>query len=427
MYRSQHINPTVTINDSTWYNLNNTNGNLLANNPLRTIILKLKEKSPFTLTTLELYFLKSNNINSVILLSNQKISFSKYKELSKKEQDQRIAKTINPSSLIRFGCTTENEKANDPIALKKHLELKAQVALQVVLDLENLEKKQLDERKKAKLVAEQNEKKRLEIQKKYEASPQYKIDQENARLLAEQTKLKLEQERLKQEKARYRRDLQKKYFDHDYIEFHELKRITMIAQKFEKSLRISKADAIWVFSHTELYPTDEFLKIYHGFEAKDCIEEYKKTKNKWKLINASSQYRKGLSSHLAKELLLKHNFNDVKESKLRSAYHTTFGGVERDLRNPTEALKHAEKAHNIQTNNFRPCTLFGAVYMEQGDYGLGLEWYEKAKKLGAPERGINNELSVIIKKLSKEEQKKMLNVIRDKSNDQYRYLLRFVR
>lgn len=65
--------------------------------------------------------------------------------------------------------------------------------------------------------------------------------------------------------------------------------------------------------------------------------------------------------------------------------------------------------------------------MEQGDYGLGLEWYEKAKKLGAPERGINNELSVIIKKLSKEEQKKMLNVIRDKSNDQYRYLLRFVR
>ena len=51
----------------------------------------------------------------------------------------------------------------------------------------------------------------------------------------------------------------------------------------------------------------------------------------------------------------------------------------------------------------------------------------KAKKLGAPERGINNELSVIIKKLSKEEQKKMLNVIRDKSNDQYRYLLRFVR
>lgn len=422
MYRNHLKKPTVTINDSTWYNLNNTDGNLLNKSPLHSIILKLKEKSPFTLTALEVNFLKRNNIDSVILLSNQKISFAKYKELSKKEQDQRNAKKSNPSSLIRFGCTTEKEKANDPIALKKHLELKAQVALSE----ENSLKTHLEKQKEVNLVAQENEKKRLEKQKNYEASPQYKIDQENARLLAEETKLRLEQERLKQEKARYRRNLQQKYFDHEYLEFNELKRITTIAEKFEKSLRISKADAIWVFSHTELHPTDEFLKVYHGFEAKDCIEDYKKTKNKWKLINASSQYRKGLSSHLAKELLLKYNFNDVKESKLKSAYHTTFGGVERDLKNTEEAIEHAEKAHSIQPNNFRPCTLLGAIYVEQGSYLLGLEWYEKAKKLGAPERGINNELSVIIKKLSKEEQKKMLNVIRSKSNEQYRYLLRFV-
>lgn len=90
MYRSHHKKPTVTINDSTWYNLNNTNGNLLANTPLHSIILKLKEKSPFTLTTLEVNFLKSNNINSVILLSNQKISFAKYKELSKKKNSINV-------------------------------------------------------------------------------------------------------------------------------------------------------------------------------------------------------------------------------------------------------------------------------------------------------------------------------------------------
>lgn len=56
--------------------------------------------------------------------------------------------------------------------------------------------------------------KKIRKTKKYEASPQYKIDQENARLLAEETKLRLEQERqqerLKQEKARYRRNLQQK-------------------------------------------------------------------------------------------------------------------------------------------------------------------------------------------------------------------------
>lgn len=192
MYRNHFKKPTVTINDSTWYNLNNTDGNLLNNSPLHSIILKLKEKSPFTLTALEVNFLKRNNIDSVILLSNQKISFAKYKELSKKEQDQRNAKKPNPSSLIRFGCTTEKEKANDPIALKKHLELKAQVALSV----ENSLKTYLEKQKEANLVAQENEKKRLEKQKKYEASPQYKIDQENARLLAEETKLRLEQERL---------------------------------------------------------------------------------------------------------------------------------------------------------------------------------------------------------------------------------------
>lgn len=34
MYRNHFKKPTVTINDSTWYNLNNTDGNLLNNSPL---------------------------------------------------------------------------------------------------------------------------------------------------------------------------------------------------------------------------------------------------------------------------------------------------------------------------------------------------------------------------------------------------------
>ena len=95
----------------------------------------------------------------------------------------------------------------------------------------------------------------------------------------------------------------------------------------------------------------------------------------------------------------------------------------------TDACKAFQKntAHSIQTQNFRPCTLLGAIYMESGSYNLGIEWYEKATERGAPERGINNELSVIIKKLNKDEQQKMLKAIKHKSNELYKYLLRFVR
>lgn len=409
MYRSSNKKPQVTIHDSAWYNLNNTNGNLLVDTPLYTIILKLKEKKPFKLTDTELQFLNSNNIESVVLFSNQHISFSEYRALSQKEQNQRTVHKSTPKSLIRYGWTTEREKANDPIALKKHQELKALVATS---------RKEQD-----RLLLEQ----RIEAQKKYEASPQYKIDQENAKKIAEETQKRIEADKRKYEIANKRRKLQQKYFDHEYLEFNELKRITSIAEKFEKSLRISKADAIWVFSHTKLNPTDEFLRVYHGFEAQDCIADYNKTKNKWKIINASSQYRKGLSSEMAKELLLKYDFSNVADSKLRSAYHTTFGGVERDLGNSSEAINHANTAHSIQTQNFRPCTLLGAIYMESGSYILGIEWYEKATERGAPERGINNELSVIIKKLNKDEQQKMLKAIKHKSNELYKYLLRFVR
>lgn len=414
---NRHYKKTaVNFNDSTWYNLNNTNGNLLADTPLYTIILKLKSKTTFKLTLDEIEFLKSNHIRSVILFSNQQISFPEYKQLSKKEQNDRSKQEIKPSSLIRTSRTTLQEKENDPIALKKYLELKEQVTSST--------KKYSEQYLNAKKEVQQQ---RIESHNNYLSSPQYKKDLEDANQVTEANKKILEEERHKHEIARLRRQLQQKYFNHEYLEFRDLKRITQIAEKFEKSLRISKNDAIWVFSHDELNPTNEFLKVYHCFEAKDCIAEYNKTKNKWKLINASSQYRKGLSSLIAKDLLLKYNFSDDKDSKLRSAYHTTFGGVERDLGNTDEAIKHADTAHKIQPRNFRPCTLLGAVYMVSGNYELGIDWYEKATERGAPERGINNELSTIIKKLSKDEQQKMLKAIRIKSVDQYKYLLRFVR
>jgi hypothetical protein len=61
----------------------------------------------------------------------------------------------------------------------------------------------------------------------------------------------------------------------------------------------------------------------------------------------------------------------LKDLKLKSALCTTHGGVKRDLKRYDEALGLGEQAHLFTPQDFRPCTLLGAVNMEIGHYDLG--------------------------------------------------------
>ena len=45
----------------------------------------------------------------------------------------------------------------------------------------------------------------------------------------------------------------------------------------------------------------------------------------------------------------------------------------RDLEHWDEALCLGEKAHALKADNYRPCTLLGAIHMETGNYSLGQE------------------------------------------------------
>jgi hypothetical protein len=62
----------------------------------------------------------------------------------------------------------------------------------------------------------------------------------------------------------------------------------------------------------------------------------------------------------------------------------------RDLRRPSEAIQMGETAHSLMPRDYRPCTLLGAVHMEQREFERGHAWYEKARERGAPEESIDS-------------------------------------
>ena len=73
----------------------------------------------------------------------------------------------------------------------------------------------------------------------------------------------------------------------------------------------------------------------------------------------------------------------------------------RDLGRRPEALQLGDQAHELQPQDFRPCTLLGAVHMELGDFDSGREWYAKAAERGASEHSIDTELRSIFQRADK--------------------------
>ena len=185
--------------------------------------------------------------------------------------------------------------------------------------------------------------------------------------------------------------LRKKYGILD-IEMSVLPRIMDILQNIETGNRMADDDFVWLNTEGHAYFTESLRKTYHLREAEFCSNEYRRTQDPWNAINASGHYRKCYQPQSALELLASVPANRLKHPKIQSAMCTTHGGVMRDLGQRDKALQLGKQGHELQPRNFRPCTLLGAVCIEQGDYEAGHDWYAKAEERGASKQSIDSEL-----------------------------------
>ena len=353
--------------DAVFYCVDHIESSMIPHSILHKIIQKLKTKQNDSLTLPEKAYLVRQNLNALYSLVEGKISFNQYKK----------------------------EVVNDRIKHKEHLEAE-RLRLEKVRELELIElKKQQEKLAQERKIREQAERER---RKKLESDPKYIEKQKEKNLI-------------------------KKYdiYSYDILSKHRSKLVNIL-KLLDNNQRLSEQDAIWLNSEGREFFTDEVKIKFHRVEADFYINEYKTTKLHWHAINASSQLRKAKASKEAEKFLENTEISLNKNKKLLSAYFTTLGGVKRDIRKVDTAIECGVKAHENNSQDYRPCTLLGAIYMENHEYTLGHDWYSKARDRGAPEKSINADLRSILLKLDKSKRIEMIASLLKKDPYLYSWL-----
>ncbi|ENW50709.1 hypothetical protein F917_02146 [Acinetobacter baumannii NIPH 67] len=350
-----------------FYSVDHIESSMIPHSMLHKIIQKLKLKQNDSLTLQEKAYLVRQNLHALHSLVEGKISFNQYKK----------------------------EAVNDRIKHQEHLEAE-RLRLEKARELELIQfKKQQEKLAQEKKVREQAERER---RKKLESDPKY-IERQNEK------------------------NLIKKYdiYFYEIVDKHRSK-LVKILKLLDSNQRLSEQDAVWLNSEGRQYFTDGLKIKFHRVEADFYINEYNTTKSHWHAINASSQLRKAKASKDAEKFLENTEISLNKNKKLLSAYFTTLGGVKRDIRKVDTAIECGVKAHENNSQDYRPCTLLGAIYMENHEYTLGHDWYNKARERGAPEKSIYADLKSILLKLDKSKRNEMIASLLKKDPYIYEWL-----
>ena len=202
-------------------------------------------------------------------------------------------------------------------------------------------------------------------------------------------------------------ELRARYGVDAFVEQQCFGRLMKILKRVDAGQRLRPEDFVWLSSVGESYFSEELQTAYHRLEAAFFANEFRKTGDPWMAVNASSHYRKCNRIRDADSLLDTIDVEQQKSSKLKSALCTTRGGVMRDLRHWDEALRLGEKAHALRGDDYRPCTLLGAIHMETGNYSLGQQWYAKAVERGATVKSVDQDLRKIFLRADKAQQAEM--------------------
>ena len=265
---------------------------------------------------------------------------------------------------------------------------------------ERLERREGEERQRLETLARQ-EAQRAKTLAWHEAQ----LAEYRARERAEQLRRESDPRYIARRKSREQR---KKYGIDGYVEQEHFHRLMAILRRLENRERVAETEMVWLATEGREYRTEEVLRAHHRIEADAFLTEYRETANVWKAVTASRHLRKCSAAQEAHDLLSNIPERRLPSPKLKSAVRTTHGGALRDLNRYEEAIRLAEEAHALLPDDFRPCTLLGAIYMEQREITLGHEWYQKAEERGAPPKHVDSEMRSILAQMSQEERVKAI-------------------
>lgn len=212
-------------------------------------------------------------------------------------------------------------------------------------------------------------------------------------------------------------------FNLNYIEPEHYPRAMRLLQALARGTRLKQVDVLWLQTEVDEWWTDEVAAAWHLVEAEVHTAAWRKTRDPWEAINASSHWRKGNRPETAISLTSEALAAVVTaEPKVRSALATTRGAALRALARHIEARAWAEDAHRLVPNDYRPCTLLGAIHIEMGEYSTGLDWFEKAERLGAEKRAIDHDIRVLLARMPEAQRNRVARLLLDEDSERFSWL-----
>lgn len=362
------------MNSFNKYLVQDLKGAATSNGYLAIIIPKLETNEKLSDDLLE--FLNQNCFVALYLLATGEITFADYLPLAQEEQDERQGAAGKEARRIRFLAEAEEaERERQNLARLRH--------------------------------------------ERYEAEQRTRMEEQRAYQ---------EKQRARMEDPRYQakireRELRRQYGLEEFIDPENYPRLMGLVRKLEKGTRISAEEYFWLSSqgddNYDRYLTIELANRYHLIEARYLVAEFRRTDDLWQAINASGHFRKCGEPQQAKQLLGVIDISLFKDVKLQSALCTTLGGAQRDLDALNTALELGRRAHDLAPHDFRPCTLIGAVYCQQGNYPQGKRWYDMAVERGFKESQVDSEYKSIFRQLSTDKRIAMRDYLLSLDRERY--------
>lgn len=212
-------------------------------------------------------------------------------------------------------------------------------------------------------------------------------------------------------------------FNLKYIEPELYPRAMRLLQALAKGRRLKQIDVLWLQTEADECWTSEVAVAWHLVEAEVHTAAWRETRDPWDAINASSHWRKGNRAELAISLTGEAlAAMRTAGPKIRAALATTRGAALRAVARHIEAKALAEDAHSLVPDDYRPCTLLGAIHIEMGDYSSGLDWFEKAEGLGAEKGAIDHDIRALLARMPEAERNRVEGLLLEEDSERFSWL-----